>query len=98
MCVLCYGGHEYCLDECSALHVPNLYLGHPQSQCLVIAFIAVPPVDNCPWDAKYALERFWRSIACADEVRSGLVLNSRTSVSELVTSVVLHGLLLFGGF
>ena len=65
---------------------------------LVIAFIAVPPVDNCPWDAKYALERFWRSIACADEVRSGLVLNSRTSVSELVTSVVLHGLLLFGGF
>ena len=28
-------GHEYCLDECSALHVPNLYMGNPQSQCLV---------------------------------------------------------------
>ena len=26
---------HYCLDECSALHVPNLYLGNPQSQCLV---------------------------------------------------------------
>ena len=28
-------GHEYCLDECSALHVPHLYMGNPQSQCLV---------------------------------------------------------------
>ena len=64
----------------------------------LLCMFPICTVDNCPWDAKYALERFWRSIACADEVRSGLVLNSRTSVSELVTSVVLHGLLLFGGF
>ena len=28
-------GHEYCPDECSTLHVPNLYMGNPQSQCLV---------------------------------------------------------------
>ena len=32
-------------------------------------------------ESKYALERLGRSVACADEVLSGLVLNSRPSVS-----------------
>ena len=38
-------------------------------------------------ESKYALERLGISVACADEVRSGLVTNSHTSVAEFAKSV-----------
>ena len=43
------------------------------------------------------LSTHWRSLACADEVRSGLVRNSRTSVSELVTIVAFYAACAFSG-
>ena len=43
---------------CIGLQVATGVFGLAVTIVLVIAFIAVPPVDTCPWDALYLLTAF----------------------------------------